>query len=131
MLTARGVRILRECPALVRIKRAYEPPEKSDGMRILVDRVWPRGIKKEKLQTTLWMKEAAPSDELRKWFAHDPKKWEEFRKRYLKELERPEAREMLHEIARTAKKGTVTLVYSARDERHNQAVVLKQAIDAL
>ncbi len=116
---------------MVRIKRAYEPPEKSDGMRILVDRIWPRGIKKEKLQTTLWMKEAAPSDELRQWFGHDPKKWDEFRKRYFKELERAQAREMLQEIARSAKKGTVTLVYSARDERHNQAVVLKQAIDAL
>jgi uncharacterized protein YeaO (DUF488 family) len=116
---------------MLRIKRAYDPAEKSDGMRILVDRIWPRGIKKEKLQTTLWMKDAAPSDELRKWFGHDPEKWEQFRKRYLKELERPEAREMLHEVARAAKKGPVTLVYSAKDQRHNQAVVLKQAIDAL
>jgi uncharacterized protein YeaO (DUF488 family) len=116
---------------MVRIKRAYEPPEKSDGMRILVDRVWPRGVKKEKLDTALWMKDAAPSDALRKWFDHDPAKWEEFRKRYLKELERPQAREMLTEIARSAKKSTVTLVYSARDERHNQAVVLKEAIDKL
>lgn len=116
---------------MIRIKRAYDPPEKSDGMRILVDRIWPRGVRKEKLDTVLWMKDAAPSDELRKWFNHDPAKWEEFRKRYLKELERPEARPMLHEIREAAKKATVTLVYGARDETHNQAVVLKQAIEKM
>lgn len=114
---------------MIRIKRAYDPPEKSDGMRILVDRIWPRGIKKEKLDTALWMKDAAPSDELRKWFNHDPAKWVEFRKRYLKELQRPQARTMLHEIREAAKKGTVTLVYGAKDEEHNQAVVLKEAIE--
>ena len=116
---------------MIRIKRAYEPPEKSDGMRILVDRMWPRGVKKEKLETVLWMKDAAPSDELRQWFNHDPEKWEEFRKRYLKELQRPEARAMLHEIREAAKKGTVTLVYGAKDEKHNQALVLKQAIEKM
>ena len=116
---------------MIRIKRAYEPPEKSDGMRILVDRMWPRGVKKEKLETVLWMKDAAPSDELRQWFNHDPEKWEEFRKRYLKELQRPGARAMLHEIREAAKKGTVTLVYSAKDEKHNQALVLKQAIEKM
>src|SRR5690242_9416790 len=128
---ARGATISPAEAAVVRIKRAYEAPDKSDGMRILVDRVWPRGMKKDKLQTTLWLKDAAPSDELRKWFDHDPAKWEEFRRRYLNELERPQAREMLNQLARTARKSTVTLVYSAKDERHNQALVLKEAIDQL
>jgi uncharacterized protein YeaO (DUF488 family) len=116
---------------MIRIKRAYEAPAKSDGVRILVDRLWPRGVRKESLDIAFWMKELAPSDALRKWFGHDPGKWDEFRKRYLKELKRPEAVSLLREIAETARKGTVTLVYSAKDEQHNQAVVLKDALESL
>ena len=90
---------------MIRLKRAYDPVEESDGVRILVDRLWPRGIKKEKLQATFWMKDAAPSTELRKWFHRDPDQWEEFRARYLRELKRPEARKALHDIAEAAQKG--------------------------
>ena len=116
---------------MIRIKRAYEPPAKSDGVRILVDRLWPRGLGKESLEIAFWMKELGPSDALRNWFGHDPEKFDEFRKRYLKELKRPEAVSMLRQIAETARKGAVTLVYSAKDEKHNQAVVLKEAIESL
>ena len=115
----------------IQTRLVYDPLAPDDGARLLVDRLWPRGVKKEKLETVLWMKDAAPSDELRQWFNHDPEKWEEFRKRYLKELQRPEARAMLHEIREAAKKGTVTLVYGAKDEKHNQALVLKQAIEKM
>lgn len=107
----------------VNIKRVYEEPEKSDGFRILVDRVWPRGMTKEKAAVDLWLKEAGPSTELRKWFNHDPEKWSEFKKRYLKELK---DNEVIQEIKGHEKKGKVTLVYSARDEEHNQAVVLRE-----
>lgn len=116
---------------MIRLKRAYDPPEKNDGVRILVDRLWPRGITKEALKATSWMRELGPSNELRKWFGHDPDKWEEFRKRYCRELKRPAARALLREIAARARTGTVTLVYSARDEQHNQTVVLKEAVELL
>ena len=117
---------------MIKLKRAYEPVEKSDGVRILVDRLWPRGIKKEKLQATFWMKEVAPSNELRKWFhSRDNANWKEFRARYLKELKHPEAQKALHDIADAAKKSAVTLVYGAKDEKHNQAVVLKEAIESI
>ncbi len=116
---------------MICIKRAYEAPAKSDGVRILVDRLWPRGVGKESLEISFWMKDLGPSNTLRRWFGHDPEKWDEFRKRYLKELKRPEAVSMLREIAETAREGTVTLIYGAKDEEHNQAVVLKQAIESL
>ncbi len=116
---------------MIRLKRAYDPVEKSDGVRILVDRLWPRGIKKEKLQATFWMKEVAPSTELRQWFHGDSGNWNEFRARYLKELKRVEAQKALHDIAEAAKNGTVTLVYGAKDEKHNQAVVLKEVIESM
>jgi uncharacterized protein YeaO (DUF488 family) len=115
---------------MIKLKRAYEAVEKSDGVRILVDRLWPRGLKKEKLQATFWMKDAAPSDDLRKWF-HGGGDWKEFRARYLKELKRPEAQKALHDIADAAKKGTVTLVYGAKDPEHNQAAVLKEIIEKM
>lgn len=108
----------------IMIKRVYEEPEKTDGFRILVDRVWPRGMTKEKAHVDLWLKDAGPSTALRKWFAHDPKKWDEFKKRYLKELK--DKKEIIGQIKENAKNGTVTLVYSAKDEEHNQAVVLKE-----
>jgi uncharacterized protein YeaO (DUF488 family) len=116
---------------MIKLKRAYDPVEKNDGLRILVDRLWPRGLKKEKLQATFWMKDAAPSTELRQWFHSGAGDWKEFRARYLKELERPEARKALHDIAQAAKKGTVTLVYGAKDPEHNQATVLKEVIETM
>ncbi|HEU4617813.1 MAG TPA: DUF488 domain-containing protein [Gammaproteobacteria bacterium] len=106
----------------IRTKRVYDPPDAADGARVLVDRVWPRGVRKESAKLALWLKEIAPSTELRRWFGHDPERWEEFRRRYRAELERNgEAVARLRELA---KRGRVTLVYSARDTEHNQAVAL-------
>ena len=111
----------------IRLKRVYEKPEKVDGFRILVDRLWPRGLTKEKAALDLWLKELAPSTELRKWFGHDPKKWKSFRRRYLTELKNRE--DELGLIKSKAREGTVTLLYGARDQEHNEAVVLKQLLD--
>ena len=109
---------------MIQTKRAYEPASKNDGARFLVDRMWPRGVKKEQLQLHGWMKDVAPSTELRKWFQHDPAKWSEFRRRYFRELEKnPEAWRPL--LAR-ARRGRITLVYSAHDSEHNNAVALKE-----
>lgn len=105
------------------LKRVYEAPEKEDGYRILVDRIWPRGVKKETANLDLWLKEVAPTTELRKWFGHDAEKWEDFQKKYKKELKDHE--EEIQKIKAPLKKGKVTLVYAAKDEAHNQAVVLK------
>ncbi len=107
----------------IRIKRVYEAPDKGDGTRILVDRLWPRGLTKEKAQVDLWLKDIAPSTELRKWFGHDPGKWTEFRKRFRAQLEKND--EQLATLREEAGKGPVTLVYGARDTEHNEAVVLK------
>ncbi len=108
---------------MIRVKRVYEPARREDGRRFLVDRLWPRGIKRETLSLDAWAKEVAPSDSLRRWFAHDPYRWDEFRRRYAAELDRrPEAWGPILEAVR---RGTVTLVYSARDSRQNNAVVLK------
>ncbi len=104
------------------MKRAYEAPAAADGKRILIDRLWPRGLSKEKARIDLWMKEVAPSTELRKWFGHDPEKWKEFQTRYKKEL--AANAELVNSIRKMAKSETVTLVYSAKDEAHNDAVVL-------
>jgi uncharacterized protein YeaO (DUF488 family) len=111
----------------VELKRAYEPAERADGFRILVDRLWPRGVTKEKAHIDLWLKEVAPSTGLRKWFAHDPAKWEEFERRYFAELEKE--REAVDELRQLAQQKAVTLVYSARDEAHNQAVALKEFLE--
>ncbi len=108
----------------IKIKRVYEAPEKDDGFRILVDRVWPRGMTREKAAVDLWLKEIAPTNELRKWFGHDPKKYKEFKKRYEKELK--ENKEAIDTVKAHLKKETVTLVYGAKDEEHNQAVVLQE-----
>lgn len=113
---------------MVHIKRAYEPPSRRDGTRILVDRLWPRGLNKEQVKVVKWMKELGPSTELRKSFGHDPAHWKEFRKRYKAELRRPEARAMLKELSTAAAGGTVTLVYSAKDEEHNQTVVISEML---
>lgn len=107
----------------ISIKRLYDPQEEGDGYRILVDRVWPRGFSKEKASWDEWLKEAAPSTELRRWFAHDPSKWEEFRRRYARELDsRPDVAERL---LQRAWKEKVTLLYAARDTEHNEAEALK------
>ena len=106
----------------IRVKRIYEPAEKSDGQRILVDRIWPRGLAKDKAALTLWLKEIAPSTELRKWFDHKPERWDEFRKRYGKELDGKSA--VLGELAKLLEHGRVTLLYGAREERYNNAVAL-------
>ena len=110
----------------VRLKRAYEPPEKKDGARILVDRLWPRGVSKEEARLDEWIKEIAPSAELRTWFGHDPNRWDEFRRRYRAELARHS--NILKDFRRRAREGPITLVYSAKDEVHNDAVVLRNVI---
>ncbi|SEO66954.1 DUF488 domain-containing protein [Nitrosovibrio sp. Nv6] len=108
----------------IRIKRVYEPPEKEDGTRILVDRLWPRGLTKAKADVHLWLKEIAPSTELRKWFSHDTDKWVEFKKRYRAELKGNDEQVAL--LKEKIKNGVVTLVYGAKDEAHNEAVVLQE-----
>jgi uncharacterized protein YeaO (DUF488 family) len=110
----------------IRVKRAYEKAEAADGNRILVDRLWPRGLTKEKAAIDRWLKDVAPSTELRKWFGHDPKKWRKFRSRYRSELKQHSA--PLQLIKRKAKKGVVTLIYGARDQEHNEAVVLQELL---
>ncbi len=112
--------------AVLKVKRVYDPPSKEDGYRILVDRVWPRGFTKEKARVDEWRRDLGPSDALRKWFGHDPEKWDEFRRRYREELKKTERWADLLAIAQRAKKETVTLVFSAKDEAHNQAVALKE-----
>ena len=107
-----------------RIKRVYELPDKHDGWRILVDRLWPRGLTKEKASIDLWLKDIAPSTKLRKWFDHDPGRWEEFKERYLAELKGNS--EQIQLLKQELDKGIVTLVYGAKDEEHNQAVVIQE-----
>lgn len=113
----------------VTMKRAYDPPAADDGQRVLVDRLWPRGIAKEKLRIDQWLKEVAPSTALRKWFGHDPARWEEFRDRYRQELNAPAAAAALATLAHYATTGRLTLIYSARDAAHNEAVVLQEVLD--
>lgn len=116
---------------MIRIKRVYTDPSPDDGLRILVDRVWPRGVSKARAHVDQWAKEWAPSTELRKWFAHDPGKWTAFRTRYLAELRASDQRPALLEMAQRSKRNRVTLVYSAADEQHNQAVVLRELLQTL
>ena len=110
----------------IAIKRAYEQPSPDDGFRILVDRLWPRGIRKEDAHIDLWLKEIAPSADLRKWFAHDPAKWAEFQRRYRAELKQKS--QLLDTIKSQTRKTRVTLIYSAKDEEHNDAVVLLEKL---
>ena len=112
----------------VMLKRAYETPAKSDGQRILVDRLWPRGVAKVNARIDLWLKDVAPTTALRQWFGHDPEKWPEFKKRYQAELKGNPA---LSELKALAHQGTITLVYAARDQLNNEAVVLKQILDRI
>jgi uncharacterized protein YeaO (DUF488 family) len=111
----------------IKIKRVYEQPNKDDGVRILVDRLWPRGLTKEKAGVDLWVKDIAPSTELRKWFAHDPDKWKSFRGRY--ETEIGHNPDLIKVLKQKAREGTITLIYAARDEKHNEALVLKEFLE--
>ena len=113
----------------VKIKRVYDTPHSDDGTRILVDRLWPRGVKKEAVCVDLWLKELAPSSELRKWFGHDPERWPRFKEKYRDELRFK--KDELSVIVRAASAGPVTLLYGARDESHNQAVILQEVIGRL
>ena len=111
---------------MVKIKRVYEPANVEDGLRVLVDRLWPRGVSKERAKLDAWLKEIAPSDALRKWFSHDPARWDEFRARYSEELQRNSS--ALTKLKEMAETGTVTLLFAARDEAHNEAVVIRDEI---
>jgi uncharacterized protein YeaO (DUF488 family) len=112
---------------MIRIKRAYEPAAPSDGRRVLVERLWPRGVRKARLRLDDWMKDVAPSTALRRWFGHDPKKWPEFRRRYLAELRTRQA--AWKPLVRAARRGRVTLVYAAHDTAHNGARALKTFLE--
>jgi uncharacterized protein YeaO (DUF488 family) len=112
------------------LRRAYREPGPQDGIRVLVDRIWPRGVRREDLQLDAWLKEISPSENLRRWFDHDPEKWPEFKDRYRAELsERPDGRQALQELRRLAGKGRVTLVFGARETRFNNAVALKEFLE--
>jgi uncharacterized protein YeaO (DUF488 family) len=116
---------------MLKIKRAYERKFSADGKRIYVDRLWPRGLSKEEFKFDEWIKELSPSDDLRKWFGHEPDKFHEFKKRYIKELDEPSKQALLKRLASMAEEGSVTLVYSAKDTEHNNAVVLSELITKL
>ena len=109
---------------MIKLKRAYDKPAKKDGLRVLVDRLWPRGLSKQQAAIDCWLKELAPSTELRKWFGHDPEKWDEFRRRYFSELD--QKRELAALWKRRAEEETVTFVYAAKDGEHNNAAALKE-----
>lgn len=112
---------------MLRIKRIYDAADDEDGLRVLIDRLWPRGLSKDAAHVDLWLKDVAPSTELRKWFAHDPDKWAEFRQRYVAELR--DQSEALSQLRAQIRKGRVTLLYGAKDEAHNNAVVLKALLE--
>ena len=117
---------------VVALKRAYDPPSTSDGYRVLVDRLWPRGISKETAHINLWLREVAPSSELRRWFHERPQLWRQFRSKYLQELSAPDAAkgvDQLHEVART--RGRLTLVFASKNTKHNNAVVLKELLEGM
>ena len=110
------------------IKRAYEPAARSDGYRVLVDRLWPRGLTKQALPLNEWNKDLAPTTQLRQWFGHEPERWAEFQKRYRKELSAPEQREKMRELLKSASPKALTLVYGAKDEEHTHALVLQSEL---
>jgi uncharacterized protein YeaO (DUF488 family) len=112
---------------MIRLKRVYQPRSSEDGFRVLVDRLWPRGLTKEQVGADRWLKEAAPSPELRTWFGHDPARWEEFRRRYQQELE--SKAELMDFLLAKSREGVVPLIYAARDERHNAAAALKEFLE--
>jgi uncharacterized protein YeaO (DUF488 family) len=113
----------------IAVHRVYDSSPTMAGKRVLVDRVWPRGIKKEDLHLDLWMRDVAPSTALRKWFGHDPKRWDEFQRRYRAELKQPAQRALVDELVTMARKSPVTLLYGARDEEHNQALALSRVLE--
>jgi uncharacterized protein YeaO (DUF488 family) len=113
---------------MIKIKRVYDAPSQEDGTRILVDRLWPRGLSKERAQVDLWLREIAPTHELRKWYSHDPAKWQEFKARYAKEMKDKE--DLIGEILRKAKGGTITFLYGSTEQRLNNAVALKEYVEA-
>ena len=115
---------------MIKLKRAYEDPADDDGTRVLVDRLWPRGVSKARIRIDQRLSDIAPSNELRHWFDHDPAKWDEFHRRYLAELDNPARQAELDALAQIAQRGTLTLIYGARDTVRNQAVVLKELIEA-
>src|SRR5690349_8277043 len=112
---------------MIKLKRVYESPGKDDGKKFLVERLWPRGVKKTALADAVWLKDVAPSTDVRKWFGHDPNKWAEFQRRYRSELKKDEV--ALEPILRAARHGTVTLLYSSHDTQHNNAVVLREYLE--
>jgi len=114
---------------MIKLKRIYDPVSPDDGKRILIDRLWPRGIKKEDARIDEWLRDIAPSAQLRKWFSHEPSKWAEFKKRYREELK--DKRELIDRLRSEAENGTLTLLYAAKDREHNNAVVLKEVIEAI
>lgn len=114
---------------VIKLKRAYEVPESGDGFRVLVDRLWPRGVSKSTARIDLWLKEIAPSTALRKWFGHDPSKWTKFRDRYFKELDNNP--EVVEQLRAYVDQGMVTLVYGAKDKEHNDAIALKEYLENL
>jgi|SRR6185503_14186563 uncharacterized protein YeaO (DUF488 family) len=118
----------RERADAVCIKRAYVPPTEEDGCRVLVDRLWPRGVARKSLALDEWQKDVAPSTDLRRWFNHDPARWDEFKARYRAELAKSPAREALSALVQLARRGKLTLIYAARDENHNEATVLRDVI---
>jgi uncharacterized protein YeaO (DUF488 family) len=120
-----------EANQMVKLRRAYEAPLDIEGQRYLIDRLWPRGIKKENLPLEAWLKEIAPSQGLRKWFAHDPEKWEEFRERFRRELREPAKEQILRRLAAEARKGTITLIFASRERKYNNAVVIKELIEGM
>ena len=113
---------------MLKIKRVYDPPSPNDGKRILIDRLWPRGLKKEDAKVDDWIKEVAPSTKLRTWYGHDPKKWSEFKRRFFSELHRRQ--DLVESIVNASRKGTVTLLFGSKEERFNNAVALKEFVEA-
>jgi len=115
----------------VGIRRVYDPPRSAEGFRVFVDRLWPRGMRKDQLEYDLWEKEIAPTPGLRKWFGHMSARWDEFGEKYRRELEKPETQERLREIIKAAGRRNITLLYGARDAEHNHALILADAIKRL
>jgi uncharacterized protein YeaO (DUF488 family) len=116
---------------VIKLKRVYDPVERGDGQRVLVERLWPRGLRKEDARVTEWLRDIAPSPVLRRWYGHEPARWTEFKRRYRAELRRPERRRLLEALADQARRGTVTLVFAARDPERNSAVLVREELEKI
>jgi uncharacterized protein YeaO (DUF488 family) len=114
----------------MKIKRIYDPPAAEDGQRVLIDRLWPRGLKREEARLDAWLRDVAPSDDLRRWFGHDLARWDEFQARYRRELEDEAHRAALAELRERARQGPLTLLFAAKDAEHNNAVVLREVLES-